>query len=53
MQKARLLLKLVVLGEREIAARGTLPHRRVFASLGAKRKAQASGREPTYGRRAD
>lgn len=41
MQRALLLLKLVALGEREVAARGTIPHRELFATLRARRKARS------------
>ena len=41
MQRALLLLKLVALGEREVAARGTIAHKQLFASLKARRKARA------------
>jgi prevent-host-death family protein len=41
MRKALLLLKLVALGEREVAAHGTMPHKRVFGTLRSRRKARS------------
>lgn len=44
MQRALLLLKLVALGEREVAAHGAIPHKQLFATLRARQKSRAKGK---------